>query len=278
MIESEPSSISIVQQCRLLKVPRSSFYYQHQPINPEDLDLMKLIDAQYLKTPCWGSRSMRNHLRRLGYTTLNRKRVQRLMRIMGLEAIYPKPRTSRPHPDHKVYPYLLRDLNIQRPNQVWAADITYIPMRRGFMYLVAVMDWYSRKVLSWRLSNTLDSGFCIEALHEALQRYGQPDIFNTDQGAQFTSEAFTDVLKLHTVQISMDGRGRAQDNIFIERLWWTLKYQYLYLYSFENGTELRKGLLHWFAFYNQERFHQSLDNQTPDEVYFESSHPQTEAA
>jgi putative transposase len=221
---------------------------------------------------------MRNHLRRRGYTTLNRKRVQRLMHIMGLEAIYPKPRTSRPHPDHKVYPYLLRDLNIQHPNQVWAADITYIPMRRGFMYLVAVMDWYSRKVLSWRLSNTLDSGFCIEALHEALQRYGQPDIFNTDQGAQFTSEAFTDVLKQHTVQISMDGRGRAQDNIFIERLWWTLKYQYLYLYSFENGTELRKGLLHWFAFYNQERFHQSLDNQTPDEVYFKSSHPQTEAA
>jgi putative transposase len=239
---------------------------------------MELINAQYLKTPCWGSRSMRNHLRRQGYTTLNRKRVQRLMRIMGLEAIYPKPRTSRPHPDHKVYPYLLRDLNIQRPNQVWAADITYIPMRRGFMYLVAVMDWYSRKVLSWRLSNTLDSCFCIEALHQALQRYGQPDIFNTDQGAQFTSEAFTDVLKQHTVQISMDGRGRAQDNIFIERLWWTLKYHYLYLYSFENGTALRKGLLHWFAFYNQERFHQSLDNHTPDEVYFESSHPQTEAA
>jgi putative transposase len=221
---------------------------------------------------------MRNHLRRRGYKTLNRKRVQRLMRIMGLEAIYPKPRTSRPHPDHKVYPYLLRDLKIQHPNQVWAADITYIPMRRGFMYLVAVMDWYSRKVLSWRLSNTLDSCFCIEALQEALQRYGQPDIFNTDQGAQFTSEAFTDVLKQHNVQISMDGRGRAQDNIFIERLWWTLKYQYLYLYSFENGTELRKGLLHWFAFYNQERFHQSLDNQTPDEVYFESSLPQTEAA
>jgi putative transposase len=171
MIESEPSSISIVQQCRLLKVPRSSFYYQHQPINPEDLDLMKLIDAQYLKTPCWGSRSMRNYLRRLGYTTLNRKRVQRLMRSMGLEAIYPKPRTSRPHPDHKVYPYLLRDLNIQRPNQVWAADITYIPMRRGFMYLVAVMDWYSRKVLSWRFANTLDSNFCIEALQADLQRY-----------------------------------------------------------------------------------------------------------
>ena len=196
---------------------------------------MKLIDAQYLKTPCWGSRSMRNHLRRLGYK-INRKRVQRLMRIMGLEAIYPKPKTSRPHPDHKVYPYLLRNLKIERPDQVWTSDITYIPMSRGFMYLVAVMDWHSRKVLSWRLSNTLDSSFCVEALQEAIQRYGKPEIFNTDQGAQFTSKAFTAVLKDRNVQISMDGRGRALDNIFIERLWWTLKYHYIYLNCFDNGT------------------------------------------
>jgi len=184
----------------------------------EDLELMRLIDEQFLKTPTWGSRSMRNHLWRLGYK-VNRKRVQRLMRIMGLEPIYPKPRTSRPHPDHKVYPYLLRDLTIDRPNHVWAADITYIPMRRGFMYLVAVMDWYSRKILSFRVSNTLDSKFCIEALEEALRRYGKPEIFNTDQGAQFTSRGFVGMLESHGIQVSMDGRGRVQDNIFIERLW-----------------------------------------------------------
>jgi putative transposase len=277
IIETESTTVSIVHQCQLLKVPRSSFYYHPQPVSQEDLTLMQLIDAQYLKHPCWGSRSMRNHLRRLGYT-INRKRVQRLMRLMGLEAIYPKPRTSRPHPEHTVYPYLLRGLNIDRPNQVWTADITYIPMRRGFMYLVAVMDWYSRKVLAWRLSNTLDSSFCIEALRDALQRYGTPDIFNTDQGTQFTSEAFTSVLQEHTINISMDGRGRVQDNIFIERLWWTLKYQYLYLHSFDTGTELRKGLLQWFTFYNHERFHQALDNQTPDEVYYGSAHPQTRVA
>ena len=243
----------------------------------EDLELMRLIDEQYLKTPCWGSRSMRNHLRRLGYR-VNRKRIQRLMRIMGLEAIYPRPRTSRPHPEHKVYPYLLRDLTIDRPDQVWSADITYIPMSRGFMYLVAVMDWYSRKVLSWRVSNTLNSDFCIEALKEALSRYGTPEIFNTDQGAQFTSQVFTDLLKEHKVAISMDGRGRVQDNIFIERLWWTLKYQYLYLWSFANGTELRQGLRYWVELYNQERSHQALDDLTPDEVYFRLPHPFKEAA
>lgn len=243
----------------------------------EDLELMRLIDEQYLKTPCWGSRSMVNHLRRLGYR-VNRKRIQRLMRIMGLEAIYPRPRTSRPHPEHKVYPYLLRDLTIDRPDQVWSADITYIPMSRGFMYLVAVMDWYSRKVLSWRVSNTLDSDFCIEALQEALSRYGTPEIFNTDQGAQFTSRVFTDLLKEHKVAISMDGRGRVQDNIFIERLWWTLKYQYLYLWSFANGTELRQGLRYWVELYNQKRSHQALDDLTPDEVYFRLPHPFKEAA
>jgi putative transposase len=238
---------------------------------------MKLIDEQYLKTPSWGSRSMRNHLRRLGYK-INRKRVQRLMRVMGLEAIYPKPKTSRPYPGHKVYPYLLRNLKIDHPNQVWAADITYIPMCRGFMYLVAIMDWHSRKVLSWRLSNTLDADFCVEALEEALRRFRKPEIFNTDQGAQFTSKAFTDLLKDNAVRISMDGRRRVQDNIFIERLWWTLKYQYIYLWSFESGTQLRQGLQQWFRMYNRERSHQALDDMTPDEVYYGLPHPFAEAA
>jgi len=220
---------------------------------------------------------MRNYLRRLGFK-VNRKRVQRLMRLMGLEAIYPKPKTSRPHPEHRVYPYLLRNLNINRPNQVWASDISYIPMNRGFMYLVAVMDWYSRKVLSWRVSNTLDADFCVEAVEDAIGRFGPPEIFNTDQGAQFTSQAFTILLKNNDINISMDGRGRVQDNIFIERLWWTLKYQYLYLWSFDNGSQLRQGLDKWFHFYNQKRSHQALDNLTPDEVYYDLPHPFAEAA
>lgn len=272
---SEPLSIS--SQCRLLNISRSSFYYQPKPMGEEDLKLMRLIDEQFLKTPTWGSRSMRNHLRRLGYK-VNRKRIQRLMRIMGLDPIYPRPRTSRPHPDHKVYPYLLRGMTIDRPNQVWAADITYIPMSRGFMYLVAVMDWHSRKVLSWRVSNTLESEFCIEALEQALRRYGKPEIFNTDQGAQFTSRGFVGLLESNGIQVSMDGRGRAQDNIFIERLWWTLKYHFVYLHAFESGTELRHGLHQWVDFYNRERFHQALDNLTPDEVYYGLPHPLAMAA
>lgn len=238
---------------------------------------MRLIDEQYLKTPCWGSRSMRSWLRRQGYK-VNRKRVQRLMRQMGLEAIYPKPRTSRPHPQHRIYPYLLRGLAIDHSNQVWAADITYIPMARGFMYLVAVMDWYSRKVLSWKLSNTLDTEFCVEALKLAIERFGTPQIFNTDQGAQFTSKEFTSVLKENDIAISMDGRGRVQDNIFIERLWWSLKHQYIYLHSFDGGAQLRIGLGSWFEFYNKERPHQNLDEHTPDEVYFTSCLPVAQAA
>jgi putative transposase len=277
MIDADDRKLSVSRQCQILNLNRSTFYYKKKPVKPDDLELMRLIDEQYLKTPTWGSRSMRNHLRRKGYK-INRKRVQRLMRTMGLEAIYPKPKTSRPHPAHKVYPYLLRNLAVERPNQVWAADITYIPMSRGFMYLVAVMDWYSRKILSWRVSNTLDTEFCIEAVEEALSRYGAPEIFNTDQGAQFTSASFTDLLKSNNVRISMDGRGRVQDNIFIERLWWTLKYQYLYLWSFNNGTELRQGLRQWFEFYNMERSHQALDDLTPDEVYFALPHPFAEAA
>ena len=211
---------------------------------------------------------MIKHFRRLGHK-INRKRVQRLMRLMGIEAVYPKPRTSKPHPAHKIYPYLLRNLTIDRPNQVWAADITYIPLKRGFMYLVAVMDWYSRKVLAWRLSNTLDADFCVSVLEEAIRMYGCPDIFNTDQGSQFTSHAFTKTLKDNDIRISMDGRGNFRDNIFIERLWWTVKYQYLYLHAFNDGFELRQGLRDWFRFYNKERFHQSLDDKTPDEVYYD---------
>jgi len=267
MIDSQYSGVSILRQCDMLKISRSSVYYKRKRVKKEDLELMRLIDKQYLKTPVYGSRSMRNYLRRLGYN-INRKRVQRLMRLMGLEAIYPKPKTSKPHPEHKIYPYLLRGLKIRRSNQVWAADITYIPLERGFMYLVAVMDWYSRKVLSWRVSNTLEADFCVEALKEAIHFHGCPEIFNTDQGSQFTSEDFTDELKDHGIKISMDGRGRFQDNIFIERLWWTVKHHYVYLRTFDNGTDLRNGLQHWFEYYNQERFHQSLASLTPDEVYF----------
>jgi putative transposase len=267
MIDRNDKKLSISRQCSMLNVNRSSFYYTPKPIKPEDLELMRLIDEQYMKTPTAGSRTMRNLLRRLGYK-INRKKVQRLMRLMGLEAIYPKPRTSRPHPQHKVYPYLLRDMVIEQPNQVWATDITFVPMSSGFMYLVAIMDWHSRKVLSFRLSNTLEADFCVDALTEAIERYGPPQIFNTDQGAQFTSKQFTNTLKSAGVTISMDGRGRAMDNIFIERLWWTVKYHYLYLHAFDSGSELRAGLMGWFKYYNSLRPHQGLEDKTPDEVYF----------
>ena len=277
MIDRKNQKLSLSRQCQLLEISRSSIYYKPVAPKAEDLEFMRLIDEQYLKTPCWGSRSMRNWLRRKG-CKVNRKRVQRLMRLMGLEAIYPKPRTSRPHPQHQIYPYLLRDLTIDHSNQVWAADITYIPMARGFMYLVAVMDWHSRKVLSWKLSNTLDAEFCVEALNQAIGPFGTPQIFNTDQGAQFTSKEFTSVLKDNDIAISMDGRGRVQDNIFIERLWWTLKHQHIYLHSFDDGAQLRTGLSRWFEFYNKERPHQGLDGHTPDEVYFTTCLPVAEAA
>jgi len=267
MLDSKHPGLSLTRQCNLLDINRSSVYYKPRPIRAEDLEIMKLIDEQYMKRPVCGSRCMRDHLEKQGYK-VNRKRVQRLMRLMGLEAIYPKPKTSKAHPGHRIYPYLLKGLDINRPDMVWATDITYIPLRRGFMYLVAVMDWHSRKVLSWRVSNTLDSEFCVSALEEAIARYGRPEIFNTDQGSQFTSEAFTNVLKSNGIKISMDGRGRCMDNIFIERLWWTVKYHYLHLHSFENGLELRKGLRSWFEYYNRERTHQSLNRMTPDECYF----------
>jgi len=238
---------------------------------------MRKIDELYTDDPSRGSRSIRRQLKRQGIRA-NRKRIQRLMRLMGIEAVYPKPRTTRRHPDHKVYPYLLRNLAIEQPNQVWSADITYVPMNHGFMYLVAIMDWYSRKILSWQVSNTMNSDFCVEALQEALDRYGRPDIFNTDQGSQFTSKDFTGTLKKHDVKISMDGRGRCQDNIFIERLWWTIKYQYLYLHSFESGLALRRGLAKWISCYNHDRGHSSLDDKTPDEVYYDLPHPFEQAA
>jgi putative transposase len=256
---------------------RSSYYYKPCPIKPEDLELMRLIDEQYMKTPSYGSRSFARHFRRQG-RKVNRKRIQRLMRLMGIEAIYPKPHTSRPHPEHRIYPYLLRDLTIDHPGQVWAADITYIPMAHGFMYLVAIMDWHSRKILAWRISNTMESDFCVSALQEALRRYGTPEISNTDQGSQFTSASFTQTLLDHGAMISMDGRGRCQDNIFIERLWWTLKHHYVYLHSFDDGSDLRKGLSHWVDYYNKERGHSSLDDRTPDEVYYGLPHPFAEAA
>jgi len=277
IVEPELCQPSISRQCQLLSLNRSTFYYSPVPVSPEDLVLMRQIDEQYLKTPFYGSRSMARHFRRQG-RRINRKRIQRLMRRMGIEAVYPKPHTSRPHPEHRVYPYLLRERTIDHANQVWAADITYVPMARGFMYLVAVMDWHSRKILSWRVSNTLESDFCTHALQEALERYGKPEIFNTDQGSQFTSTAFTQVLKDRGIAISMDGRGRCQDNIFVERLWWTIKHHYLYLHSFDTGTELRQGLAEWVHFYNHERGHSSLDDRTPDEVYCGLPHPLAEAA
>lgn len=269
MIDPKSKKMSIVNQCKVLDIPRSSFYYSPKSVSAEDLDLMRQIDEQYLNHPSFGSRSMRRFLEKKGYK-INRKRVQRLMRQMGMEAIYPKPRTSKPHPSHKVYPYLLRGMVIDTPNKVWATDITYVPMKHGFMYLVAIMDWHSRKVLSWRISNTLDSDFCVSALEEAIGKFGTPEIFNTDQGAQFTAKIFTDVLESHDIRISMDGKGRCLDNVIVERLWWTVKYHFLYLWAFENGADLRKGLNKWFNFYNQERSHQSLDEKTPDDVYYKT--------
>ena len=268
MLLRQHEKLSLSQQCKILGLSRSSIYYQKRPIKNEDLELMRLIDEQYLKRPVWGSRSMTTFLRRQGWK-INRKRVQRLMRTMGLEAVYPRPKTSKANPEHKIYPYLLRDLIIDRPNQVWATDITYVPMHRGFMYLVVIIDWHSRKVLSWRVSNTMDTDFCVEALEDAIRIHGRPEIFNTDQGSQFTSNIFTGKLEEYGVKISMDGRGRYQDNIFVERLWWTVKYHFLYLHAFNSGAELRYGLKNWFNFYNQERFHQSLDDKTPDEVYYD---------
>ena len=246
---------------------RSSFYYQPVQDNAVDLVLMAAIDRQFLETPYYGSRKMVAVLRRAGYV-VNRKRVRRLMRRMGLHVIWQKPNTSKPNPEHKVYPYLLRDLVIDRPNQVWATDITYIPMSKGFLYLVAIMDWHSRAVLSWRLSNTMEADFCVAALEEALARYGKPEIFNSDQGSQFTSTAFTGVLTTAGIKISMDGRGAWRDNVFVERLWRSVKYEEIYLRAYDTVAESRNSLASYFSFYNSRRPHSSLDRQTPDQAYF----------
>ena len=256
----------MTKQSRLLDINRSSLYYQAKGLPDKDLVLMKLIDRQYLATPFYGARKIAVELKRQAGLTVNRKRVRRLMQLMGIRAIYRRPRTSTPAPGHKVYPYLLRDLAITRPNQVWAADITYIPMSRGFLYLVAIIDWHSRCVLAWRLSNTLDAGFCVDALEEALGK-GTPEIFNTDQGSQFTAEAFTALLKDHGVRISMDGKGSYNDNLFIERLWRTVKYEEVYLKAYRDGREARINFGEYFRFYNTRRPHQSLGYRTPAEVY-----------
>jgi putative transposase len=263
----EPLPVS--RQCVLLDLPRSTFYHAPKPVTDEELKLMALIDRCHLKYPFYGSRRIRDWLEDQDHQ-VNRKRVQRLMRTMGLVALYPKRNLSLANQAHKVYPYLLRNLVINRPNQVWATDITFIPMAHGFVYLVAVMDWYSRRVLSWRVSNTLDASFCVDALEEAIEHHGAPEIFNTDQGSQFTSEDFTGVLKKHDIRISMDGKGRWVDNVFVERLWRSVKYEEVYLKAYDDIRSARASLGEYFEFYNTERRHQSLDRQTPDQVYFEN--------
>jgi putative transposase len=263
-------SVALSTQCRLLKVTRSVVYEQKKRLlkgpDQDELVLLRLLDEEYTRHPFYGSRRMKESLSECGYS-VNRKRVQGLMQKLGLVGMSPGPNTSKPHPQHKIYPYLLRGVDIIQPNQVWSTDITYIRLPRGFVYLVAIIDWYSRKVLSWRLSNTLDAGFCVDCLEEAITLYGAPAIFNSDQGSQFTSEAFTGVLLKHSITISMDGRGRALDNIFVERLWRTVKYEEVYLKQHNNMTDLLMGLAQYFQFYNQERWHQALGYKTPDAVY-----------
>jgi putative transposase len=266
MVE-RPGPLSLRRQCQLLGLNRAALYYQAAAVDAYELELMALLDRQYLRTPFYGTRRMTAWLQTQGHA-VNRKRVQRLMQRMGLAAIYQRPRTSRPASAHRIYPYLLRGLRIERVHQVWAADITYIPMARGFLYLVAVMDWVSRYVLAWRLSNLLDADFCIEALEEAL-RQGRPEIFNTDQGSQFTGDGFTGVLRGHGVAISMDGRGRFADNIFVERLWRSLKYEEVYLRAYENVAQARHGIAAYFEFYNHQRLHQALGYRTPHQLLLE---------
>jgi putative transposase len=265
LIEVGHPAVSVRRQCELLGLNRSSLYYGPAGETAENLRLMRLIDGQYTACPFYGSRRMTEWLTQRG-EGVNRKRVQRLMRVMGLEAIYPKPRLSLAGKGHKIYPYLLRGVAIERADQVWSADITYVPMASGFMYLAAVIDWYSRYVVAWRLSNTLDGSFCLEMLDEAL-RSGEPEVFNTDQGVQFTAAAFTGRLEAAGVAVSMDGRGRALDNVFVERLWRTVKYEDIYIRGYEAVPELHRGLGRYFTFYNDERLHQSLGYRTPAAVY-----------
>ena len=275
MIERE-SDLSVSRQCELLGLTRSSVYYQPKATPPAELSLLHRLDELHLEFPWMGSRSLRDQLVAMGFS-ISRDRVRRLMRKAGIRAVYRRPRTTIPAQGHKVYPYLLGGLVIDRPNQVWAADITYIPMARGFVYLVAIMDWYSRRVLSFRLSNTLSADFSVEALEEALALCGPPEIFNTDQGSQFTGKDFIGVLEDAGIKISMDGKGRWLDNVFIERLWRSVKYEEVYLRAYDTVAEARAGLRKYFGFYNSQRTHQSLDRQTPDQVYFQT-HGLREAA
>ncbi len=269
MIELGHPRLSVRRQCDLLGIARSGLYYEPEGPSEENLLLMRLLDEQYTRTPFYGVRRMTIWLQSLGYY-VDVKRVRRLLRLMGLEAIYPKPRLSVGAPEHRQFPYLLRGLDIRRPNQVWCADITYLRLRHGFAYLVAIMDWFSRYVLSWEVSNTMEAGFCVVALDEAL-RQACPEISNTDQGTQFTSEDYVGRLERASVRISMDGRGRFLDNIFVERLWRTVKYEDIYLHDYETVADVRAGLGRFFPFYNGERFHQSLDYQTPSQVYWQGS-------
>ena len=269
MVERADRVLPVSQQCRLLAVSRSAVYRKPAEVSAEDLALMTLIDRQYLARPYYGSRRMAAWLATQGHV-VNRKRVGRLMRRLGLTAIYQRPNTSKPAMAHKIYPYLLGGLAIERVNQVWCSDVTYIPMAKGFLYLVVIMDWVSRAVLAWRLSNTLAADFCVEALEEALARYGRPEIFNTDQASQFTSDDFTGTLKRHGVMISMDGKGRCMDNIFVERLWRSLKYEEVYLNAYATVAEAKTGIGAWLSFYNEERQHQSLGSRTPRQIYQES--------
>ncbi len=272
MIKAD-QKMAVTGKCKLLELSRSTLYYipKREEPDEDELTLCLLLDKLHIKHPWMGARSLRDQVNRRVDDTVNRKRIQRLMRKMGIHSVYARPRTSIPGKGHKIYPYLLRHLDINRPNQVWATDITYIPMERGFVYLVAIMDWHSRKVLSWKLSNSMDTSFCIEALEEAMGKYGKPEIFNTDQGSQFTSDDFTQVLIGADIKISMDGKGCWIDNVFIERLWRSLKYEEVYLKAYESVREARDSIKTYLTFYNSERTHQSLDKLTPDEVYFSES-------
>ena len=261
--------LAISRQCMALDISRSSAYRKLAGVSDDDIDLMRKLDELHLRRPFKGSRRLRDDLWDNYGLQVNRKRIQRLMRLMDIRALHPGAKTTRPNPQHKVYPYLLRELEINRVNQVWCTDLTYIPMRKGFLYLVAIMDWHSRKVLSWRLSNSLDAAPCVEALEEALANYGTPEIFNSDQGCQFTSEDFTDVLKDNGIRISMDGKGRWMDNVFIERLWRSLKYEEVYLKAYDSVAQAKQGIDDWLMFYNEERRHSSLSRMTPDQVYYE---------
>lgn len=264
---SRDEKLPVTQQCRVLQLPRSTAYYRPVPVSEADLALMRQIDALHLEYPFLGSRQMRRTLKLQGQV-VGRKRVSRLMRLMGIEALYRKRNTSRRHPQHPVFPYLLRGLTIDRPNQVWAMDITYLPMKQGFVYLAAVLDWATRRILSFRLSTTLTTDFCIDAVEEAIARYGTPEIFNTDQGSQFTSHEFVGHLQHHGIQISMDGKGCWRDNVFIERFWKTIKYEEVYLKAYSSVSEARQSLGRYIAYYNSKRPHSALDGQTPDSAYF----------